>query len=232
MVNGDKAMLFDDLKINFLGDSITEGAGASVYDNCFVKLIEKKTGALCRNYGIGGTRIAKQVQPSEDPVYDRDFCSRIWQMEKDADIIAVFGGTNDFGHGDAPIGTITDKTPDTFCGALNYLYENLINEFSNAFIFVMTPMHRADENNPRGEGKKTVDGPLLYQYVAMIKEAANRFYLPVLDLFANSGIYPANPAHREKYTADGLHPNDLGHKIIANMVTDFIENSIRHGILD
>ena len=39
MVNGDNVMLLKDLKINFLGDSITEGAGASVYDNSFVKLI-------------------------------------------------------------------------------------------------------------------------------------------------------------------------------------------------
>ena len=153
-------------------------------------------------------------------------------MEKNADIIAVFGGTNDFGHGDAPIGEITDNTPDTFCGALNYLYKNLIKEFPNAFIFVITPLHRADEDNPFGEGDKAAKGLLLYQYVEMIKEAANRFSLPVLDLFANSGIYPANLAHRAKYTADGLHPNDLGHKIIANSIINFIENNAKQRIFD
>ena len=45
-------------------------------------------------------------------------------------------------------------------------------------------------------------------------------------MFANSGIYPLIPAHKEKYTADGLHPNDLGHKIISNRVVTFIKNNI------
>lgn len=221
-------MKLSDLTMNFLGDSITEGAGASAYDKCFVKLIEQKTGAVCNNYGIGGTRIARQKKPSEDALYDNDFCLRIEQMEKSADVIAVFGGTNDFGHGDAPIGSVIDKSPNTFYGALNYLYNNLITRYSDAFIFVITPLHRDDENNPRGEGKKPVDGPLLHEYVAIIKEVAAKYSLPVLDLYADLGICPTVSAQKEKYTVDGLHPNDLGHKIIANMVLAFIKKNLEY----
>lgn len=214
------------LKINFLGDSITQGAGASKYENCFVKLIEKNTGAVCRNYGIGGTRIAHQLKPSAEAVYDKDFCSRIEEMDADANVVVVFGGTNDFGHGDAPIGTISDRTSDTFYGALHYLYENLIKKYPDAFIFIITPLHRVDENNPRGEGNKEKDGLLLREYVHIIKEVAEFYSLPVLDLFANSGIYPLIPTHKEKYTADGLHPNDLGHRILARRVIKFIDENI------
>ncbi len=38
-------------------------------------------------------------------------------MDNDADIIIVFGGTNDFGNGDAPFGEMSDRTPYTFYGA-------------------------------------------------------------------------------------------------------------------
>ena len=112
-------------KINFLGDSITEGAGASAPENKFTMLIEREYEAICQNYGIGGTRIAKQHTPSDNPIFDNDFCSRVADMDADADIVAVFGGTNDFGHGDAPLGIMSDRTPDTFYGALHTLYISL-----------------------------------------------------------------------------------------------------------
>jgi len=53
------------LKINFLGDSITQGAGVADKENdCFVSIIRNKYGAVCRNYGIGATRIARKTIPS------------------------------------------------------------------------------------------------------------------------------------------------------------------------
>ena len=61
-------------KINFLGDSITEGAGTSSHDKMFTMLIEREYGAICQNYGIGGTRIARQKTPTEEK-WDRDFIS-------------------------------------------------------------------------------------------------------------------------------------------------------------
>lgn len=36
-------------KINFLGDSITEGAGTSSHDKMFTMLIEREYGAICQN---------------------------------------------------------------------------------------------------------------------------------------------------------------------------------------
>ncbi len=43
-------------KINFLGDSITEGTGASSYETSYVSVFGRQSGAAVRNYGIGGTR--------------------------------------------------------------------------------------------------------------------------------------------------------------------------------
>ena len=109
-------------KINFLGDSITEGCGVALPENRFVDRIAAQVGAICRNYGIGGTRIARQQVPSGEPIWDLYFASRVEDMEADADLAVVFGGTNDCGHGDAPLGTMEDRTEDTFYGGLHVLY--------------------------------------------------------------------------------------------------------------
>ena len=85
-------------KIAFLGDSITEGVGTSSIDHVYWNVIAQRTGAECYGYGISGTRIAVQQRvPSPDPSHDLYFGSRVNDMIPDADIIVVFGGTNDFG---------------------------------------------------------------------------------------------------------------------------------------
>ena len=65
-------------KICFLGDSITEGWGASHPSKCFVSLFqEHNKETIVKNFGIWGTRIAKQKTPSDPVCLDRDFLSRI-----------------------------------------------------------------------------------------------------------------------------------------------------------
>ena len=206
------------LKINFLGDSITEGHGCSSVEKQFTSLISAQYGAVTRCYGIGGTRLAKQTKPSDNPRHDLDFPSRVAEMDPDADLIVVFGGTNDFGHGDAPFGEFSDRTADTFCGALHVLYTALLEKYPDKQIMVMTPLHRSSENIPNMHGK------VLAEYVDMIRKAAEYYSLPVLDLWAVSGIQPAVPVMKEKYMPDGLHPNDAGHVILTNKIAKFIEN--------
>ncbi len=206
------------LKINFLGDSITEGHGRCGTQKPFVEQIADRYGAVCRNYGIGGTRLARQQVPSEKPKHDLDFPSRVAEMDPDADLVVVFGGTNDFGHGDAPFGTFTDRTADTFCGALHVVYTALLEKYPQATIAVMTPMHRETENIPNRHGHVLAD------YVAAIRQVAEYYSLPVLNLWAVSGIQPAVPIMKDMYMPDGLHPNDAGHVILARKIARFIES--------
>ena len=205
-------------KINFLGDSITEGAGTSSHDKMFTMLIEREYGAICQNYGIGGTRIARQKTPTEEK-WDRDFISRVPEMDNDADIVVVFGGTNDFGHGDAPLGTISDRTPYTFYGALHCLYTALIEKYPGVPIVVLTPLHRITEDIPTGDNKPAPVGTLK-EYVNIIREVAEYYSLPVLDLFKESGL---QPIIQQKYIPDGLHPNDDGNAILAHKIARFLE---------
>ncbi len=199
-------------KINFLGDSITEGAGASVYENCYVEVLKREFSlAEARNYGIGGTRLAKQRIPSEEPKFDRDFPSRVGEMDRDADMVVVFGGTNDHGHGDAPFGTDVDRTADTFIGACHYLYASLKEKFSCPIV-VLTPLHRAEEDR--------ADGITLEDYVNQIRKIAPQYGLPVLDLYATSAI---NRETLAALTDDGLHPNDEGHALLAKEIGKYLQ---------
>lgn len=65
------------LKINFLGDSITEGVAASSPEKCYVELVADLLNCEVRNYGISGTRFAKQQKPSSNPLFDEYFASRV-----------------------------------------------------------------------------------------------------------------------------------------------------------
>lgn len=210
-------MQLQGLKINFLGDSITEGHGTSCEAARFTDRISAQTGAVTRCYGIGGTRIAHQRTPSDNPRHDLDFNSRVGDMSPEADVIAVFGGTNDFGHGDAPFGSFSDRTADTFCGAVHALFTALLEKYPAATIIVLTPLHRLGEDVPNRHGH------VLRDYVEVIRRTAEYYSLPVLDLYAVSGIQPAVPVMQQTYMPDGLHPNDTGHVRLTSQIIRFIE---------
>ncbi len=208
-------------KVYFLGDSITEGAGVSCEEARYTEVLKRTAGlSAIKNYGIGGTRIARQ-QTIHSDTYHFDvnsFCERFAQMDNDADIVVVFGGTNDYGHGDAPFGSFEDRTMDTFCGALHYLMRGLIEKFPEADIVFLTPLHRENDTTPNSSNKLC-----LKAYVDEIKKTAEYYSMPVLDLFSMSGIQPDIPVHKEKFCPDGLHPNDAGNEKIANRLKNFLE---------
>ena len=202
-----------------LGDSITEGVGTSSIDNRYANVFEKLSNSKVLNYGISATRIARQKDLSTPGNHD-DFIRRVDDIDSSAEIIVVFGGTNDFGHGDAPFGEFKDDTPYTFYGAMHVLCKKLINKFPNSQIVFMTPLHRLSElntTNDWGLGCKP-----LKEYVRAIKEVCEYYSLPVLDLFATSGMQPAVEIIRETYMPDGLHPNDKGARLIAERLYGFL----------
>ena len=56
------------------------------------------------------------------------------------------------------------------------------------------------------------------------KEIAADFSIPVLDLWANSGLQPRIPIIKETYMPDGLHLNDKGHERIADLLIGFLNS--------
>lgn len=209
------------MTINFLGDSITQGCGTSSPEKIYFEVLKEKFGLKAVNgYGVGGTRIARQKNVSPDPIWDEYFSLRADSMTLDADAVVVFGGTNDYGHGLAPMGAFEDRSLDTFYGACHELFEKLINMYPGKPIIIMTPLHRATELTPveKADGAKYI----LSDYVKVIREVAEFYSLPVCDLYAKSGIQPAIEVLKEKFCPDGLHPNDAGHNLIAERLGNFL----------
>lgn len=211
-------------RIFFLGDSITQGIGVNSVDETYWKQLEQNTQAECFGYGVSGTRLARQEDPNDNHEPEGNFCVRAEQMGENPDIIVVFGGTNDYGHGDAPFGKIGDKTPDTFCGAVDYVINTLVNKYPEATLVFMTPTHRLGEtgriHNERGV---RIEG-ILEDYVNTEIEICKNYSVPVLDLFRVSGIQPAIDVVREKFMPDGLHPNKKGHTRIASLLEGFLRS--------
>lgn len=214
--------------IDFLGDSLTEGKGLQDEGNRYDRYIERTCGLKkANNYGIGGTRIAHQTHPSDKARHDLDFCGRCWDMDPSADIIVVFGGTNDYGHGDAPFGEIGDTERTTFCGSVDHLVRTIRELYPSAKLVMVAPGHRIDDgtNPPEEKFRKFgIVGKSLEEYVDAIVAIAGILGVPVLNLYKGLAIDPKKPEDKEKYTLDGLHYNDQGHIAVANCIIEFLKN--------
>ncbi len=214
--------------VDFLGDSITEGQGVenvaeNRYDNRLKKMLGLKE---VFNYGIGGTRIAHQTRPSEKPRYDLCFCGRAYNLNPDADLIMVYGGINDFIHGDAPVGEWGDTTPATFYGGVDFLMNFLITNYPNSKVVFCTPArcayHDRDYGLPSDRPEKRADAKPVRFYGEVIMRTAEKYNIPVLDLYEKLPLDPMIADIKEKYTADGLHFNDDGHKFLAETIAEFL----------
>ncbi len=214
-------------KLVFLGDSITEGYSPSCPEDVYWNVLARRTGAICKNFGISTTRIARQQNPRDEvaaPWDHQHFSTRVDQLDEDADAVIVFGGTNDFDHGDAPLGTFDDRTLDTFYGALHTLCIQLLERYPTKEIVFLTPLHRVGEDSPSTQ-KRNGCAPLrLVDYRNAILDVAEYYSLPVLDLYAVGGMQPRVPIVQQTMIPDGLHPNTLGHARIASRLEGFLRS--------
>ena len=206
--------------INFLGDSITEGAITTSYDKCFIEQLKKLLNADVRNYGKGGTRIARQHHVTPENDWGEDYCARAPKMQNDADLVFVFGGTNDYGHGDAPMGKMGDKTPDTFYGAMDYLINELLRYYKKDQIAFILPLSRIDEDKTIHNSKdpEIIARYPLEDYRKVMVEVLDKYQIEILDFRKEIG-----PGENNPLLADGLHPNDKGHYLLATLLAKYIK---------
>lgn len=128
-------LYFKDKILNCLGDSTTwgdngiESGGNNIsWTTHLQDILPFKT---VRNYGVRASRVA--ITPDRTD----SFIERYDEMEKDADIVTVFGGINDFQH-NVPLGTIEDQDPHSFYGALNTLIKGVVSMYPTQPIIFMT----------------------------------------------------------------------------------------------
>lgn len=216
--------------IDFLGDSITEGVGvlSEDRDNRFTAVIERECGCKCvHNYGVGGSRIAHQTKPSSKARWDCSFCERCWDMDRNADIVCVFGGVNDYFHGDAYYGQPGDTERTSFYGGLDYLCRTIRELYPNAVPVFFAPAHCIDDTKPSTSDVKPATAHEyrpLKDYVDAIMSYVPKYGFHVYSMYDNLGLDPNDPEICAKYTADGIHFNDAGHKVLAEKIIAYLKS--------
>lgn len=213
-------------KISVIGDSIT-----AVTDKAsapWPALIQTWTGAAVQNLGINGTGFVRK----------NPYINRISQIDSDADIIGVACSFNDLvSSSGLPLGTATDTGTNTVGGYIHDFFDALTTAKPT------TPLICYSEGpwGYRRPGNEDNGGTSVYRsgdYIALVKEVCALYGVPFYDglywgcelkpwITANQTLYYTDPLGEK----DDVHPNNLGHKIIARyLYPRFAENIVGDGL--
>jgi len=222
--------------VAFLGDSITDKIHVGTTKN-YWQFLESYLGIRPLVYGINGQQmkdIANQATKMKSEIGDN------------VDAIFIFAGTNDFNAGiplgewydfkDTPVEVSAGKIEnrirrtfsdaDTFRGRINKTMSFLKQTFPDKQIILLTPIHRGyarfgDNNIQPDESYPNKIGLYIDSYVQIVKEAANVWAVPVIDLNSLCGLFPLATSHDIYFhskTSDLLHPNARGHERMAKAI--------------
>jgi len=223
-------------KVVYLGDSITAPSSVQKY----WKFLQDIYGIESHVYATGGYQWSHAYSMAQ---------KMRTEMGDSPDAILILLGTNDY-QASVPLGEwfrmereevnrngksasllrrhfITDM--GTFRGRINTVMSYLKHNFPDQQIVLMTPIHRGyatfgptnvqpPESFPNGLG--------IYfdEYVRVLREAADIWSVPLIDLYRDSGLLPTDSAFA-KYFCDGgdkgkdnLHPNNLGHLRLSHTI--------------
>lgn len=223
-------------KVAFLGDSITDKIHCGTTKN-YWQFLAEYAGIEPLVYGLNG-QAWRHVVPQAEKLYA--------EHGDDVDAIFVFLGTNDYNNA-VPVGnfwSITEekinshgvvmtkrrRTPildeSTFCGRINLGLKFLKERFPRQQIVVLTPIHRGkflgESSNIQVPESCPNDIDVYFEeYIAKIREAADIWSVPLIDLYRTSGLLPeleifGQYVHDE--SVDRLHPNAAGHERIAKTI--------------
>ena len=187
-------------KICVLGDSITDKTYHSTKN--YHDFIKEETGCTVYNHGKNGWTIVQ-------------LCEEVAKCENDSDIITLFAGTNDWHIGKIPLGETTDTSKSvSVCGAIDEIFNLIINKFPTKTFLVFTPLPRTNPNVSWTNYVNDRDYSL-EQLVDKIVEKCKQYSIPCYDLYRNSGIHANNSASLKYYYNDAaIHPNIRYHEIL------------------
>ncbi len=201
------------IKINVLGDSITSHAFADKpYQDWWADYYNIKV----TGYGVSGSCVG---------VYDntdgKSYLERADGMRDDADVIFVYGGTNDAINHSTKIGTIDDNTDQTFYGAYNLLINKLKNKYPTSEIVLSTILHSGIFKN----GQEVTFGNA-------IKELGKKHSLKVVDIYNDELDFTKAdlPYASDCYMMEPnmkLHPSNYASKLVGGyMMSQMIEQGV------
>ena len=197
-------------KWSCIGDSLTDyNIRTSIH---YFDYISACTGISIHNMGVSGTGYARGVD---------NFMTRVLNVPTDSDVVTIFGSGNDSGAG-LPLGTASDSGTSTLGGVINATIDNLYTVMPVVNLGIVTPTP--------WQGNMPSDNGWMENYSNLLVAICKRRSIPCLDLFHCSNINPNSAEVRQilfsKDEGGGVHPNELGHKMIASHFKQFIETLI------
>ena len=185
----------------FIGDSITQGRFDKDGDSSH-KLETTTSKSFCElvaeiagdddvgNYGIGGAYVVNTQGDTWKSLLTN--CVKVSGYST----VFVCGGTNDYGN---------DVPEADFRAAYETILDTLM--AANTQVVCCTPVYRTSKTGANSQGLWLSD------YATMIKEIAAAKGLWCIDLLSLTadGCFT-------RFCPDGLHPNEMGHKVIADWI--------------
>lgn len=216
--NNENTPNWKNKKAAFIGDSITYGVNTS-QGHIYYQLLNNMIGfSSVYADGVAGSCYSKTSDYGTTII---PIVQRTGNIPSGTDLIVIFAGTNDFGHG-TPIGEITDTTDVSFCGAVAKTIIDIVTAFPSSRLVLLTPLHRTG-NTYVGEDTPNAQGKVLIDYVNALKSVAEKYSIPIIDLYSIYGLNPIIPIVKTNYITDGLHPNDAGHELLAKRIYPLLE---------
>lgn len=212
-------------KIGLIGDSIAAGGNASS-GHGFIKICSDLLFTSVSNASVAGWKFCDNDNKG---VY-----RQIANLADDISMLVIFAGTNDFGK-NSPIGDVyainasgrkeptTSDYTTTMCGGINKAIETAYSKYGYIPIIICSIIQRGVSvyESVGGSWDKNALDKYLSDYNEAIKAVAEFWGIPLFDASAINMMPMVNGAN-SAYFADGLHPNDAGHKIIGTGLAKFI----------
>lgn len=199
-----------------IGDSLT--ANNSATTKHYYDYIQDELGINVVNMGVGGTGYMRGYENNNA------FYQRVLNCPTDADFVTIFGSGNDLSlYSD--LGDYDDSGTDTICGCINTTLDNFFSICSTTPIGIIAP-------TPWQTNPTTNVNSHMNTYVEKLKQICDYRGIPFLDLYHSSNLRPEDETNRKLCfynkveldgNGDGVHPNELGHKIIATKIREFIK---------
>ena len=174
------------------------GSSASGTDTMYVEVPESQWDGTSSLYSRGKARY-----------WESSSIDTLYSEYPDADYIILESCLND-GFNGVPKGTITNdnfspSSTTTFASAMEYMINRTITLFPNAKIGVIIP-HRVSADN-------------LNDYHEIARSVCEKWGIPYIDLYKQSGLCVKNPTQKAVMFADNTHLTSAGY----DMITDKIE---------
>lgn len=234
-----KYPILKDKKWLFMGDSVTEGYGASDDAHKYVNKCIEYSGAIGTNRGVGGSTISwrgTNIEASNKGIYTLSTEIDFSQY----DLVTIFSGTNDWGYPqkiDDLNAAYIDTTPERCVEkALEKSILNILASNPSIKIAVFTPMFR-NRKATASDGINSDDygvapqaaydssgadsGKLYYLYTMadMIEEICKKYHIPCKNMYRT---FQCSKQNASVMLNDGVHPTNIGHDMIANVICSFV----------